>query len=188
MRGVVFAIGQNCNADKEVDDHDGLSWHWVIYASPDSGREAEEQDRKGDKREEEVPVATIRLIPAQAHADADVDGLKAVDGPDYAGSRMWDHKEPYVMIGRLATLEEFRGKGYGKVLVETAFEYAAGHASEMVADKEVGVWRGLVLAHAQKRLEGWYKGFGLERDVGMGVWEEEGIEHIGVWKRLTVKA
>ena len=99
---------------------------------------------------------------------------------------MWDGKEPYVKIGRLATVKEFRGRGYGRVLVEAALGFAGGNAGAMVKDGGLGEWRGLVLAHAQKRLQKWYASMGWERDEGMDVWWEEGIEHVGMWRRVGV--
>jgi len=132
-----------------------------------------------------VPAATIRLVPAQAHADADDE--KAIDGPNYKGSTAWDHNEPYVMIGRVATVKEFRGRGYGRVLVEKALWTAGNNASSMVEDGKLMEWKGLVLAHAQKWVEKWYHSLGFVTDEGMGTWWEEGIEHVAMWKRVDVK-
>lgn len=197
VRTVVFVLEQKCSAAEEIDADDGISWHWVIHA-PRTEKEAltEAEDDWKDRRDEDrsegepgamqdPPAATIRLVPAQAHPDADDE--KAVDGPNYAGSRLWDHKEPYVKIGRLATMEGCRGRGYGKVLVNAALEYAGRNGGEMVKDKELGEWKGLVLAHAQKSVEGWYKGLGFELDEGMGRWWEEGIEHVAMWERVRVE-
>ena len=100
---------------------------------------------------------------------------------------MWDHEEPYVKIGRLATVREFRGRGYGRVLVEAALGFAGSNANTMVKDWNSGEkWKGLVLAHAQKGVEKWYASMGWERDEGMDVWWEEGIEHVGMWRRVGV--
>ena len=170
VRSIVFHLEQKCDPDLEVDTEDDLSWHWVIYAKHAEGSE--------------VPAGTIRLVPAQAHADADDE--KAVHGPNYAGSKLWDHREPYGKFGRLATMKEYRGSGYGKVLVETALEHAAKNADLMVKDKELGPWKGLMLIHAQKDKEWWYKRFGFLTDEGMGLWLEEGIEHVGMWKRVEL--
>lgn len=46
-------------------------------------------------------------------------------------------------------------------------------------------WTGLVLVHAQVDVEGMYARLGFERDEGMGRWMEEGIEHVGMWKRTS---
>jgi len=50
------------------------------------------------------------------------------------------------------------------------------------------VWRGLVLVHAQKAIEKVWERYGFETDASMGVWDEEGIDHIGMWKRLDVSS
>lgn len=129
-------------------------------------------------------AATIRLVPAQKHVNAD--GGKSDERPDYAGSTTWDGHEAYVKIGRLATLREMRGRGYGGMLVRAALEWAGSHSKEAVRGEGVGRWEGLVLAHAQKSVEGWYAVLGFERDEGMGVWWEVGIEHVGMWKRVEI--
>jgi predicted GNAT family N-acyltransferase len=172
VRDAVFIVEQKCSAEKEIDAEDEISWHWVIYAEPSGG-------------EEEVPAATIRLVPAQAHADAD--DAKPVDGPNYKGSTAWDHNEPYVMIGRVATVKEFRGRGYGRVLVEKALWTAGNNAGSMLEDERLTEWKGLVLAHAQKWVEKWYHSLGFVTDKGMGTWWEEGIKHVAMWKRVDVK-
>lgn len=127
-------------------------------------------------------------MPAQAHDDDE----KAVPGPDYRNSRAWDHQEPYLTIGRLATRREFRGRGYGRVLLEEAAGWAAKHQGDVGADwRDKGgdraVWKGLLLIHAQVRVEGWYKGLGWRTDEGLGRWDECGIEHVGMWRRVEVK-
>ncbi|KAL6720594.1 hypothetical protein ACLMJK_002518 [Lecanora helva] len=170
VRNAVFGIEQNCSAAEEIDAEDALSWHWVIYAKDDQGQEG--------------PVATIRLTPAQAHADTDDE--KSIGGPNYKGSNAWDHKEPYVKLGRLANLKEFRGRSYGNLLAETALKYAEHHVGDMIKDQELGDWHGLVLIHAQRRMERWYGRLGFQTDMGLGTWLEEGIEHVGMWKRVDV--
>lgn len=170
IRAVVFVVEQSCSADEDPDPDDSISWHWVIYAD------------MGERKD--VPVAAVRLIPAQAHASADDE--KAADGPNYAGSKFWDHKEPYVTIGRLATIKECRGRGYAKSLVKAVLEYAGKNAGVLVKDKELGEWKGLVLIHAQTNVEKWYAGLGFERDEGMGLFYEEGIEHVGMWQRVKL--
>lgn len=93
---------------------------------------------------------------------------------------MWDRKEPFLKIGRLATRKEFRGRGFGRVLVEEALRWAGGEG--------VGAaWRGLLLVHAQAGVEGWYEGLGWRTDEGLGRWDECGILHVGMWKRVEVK-
>ena len=96
------------------------------------------------------------------------------------------------MIGRLATRKEFRGRGYGRAVVEEALGWAAGHEGEVVRDWRDGegrraVWRGLLLAHAQADREKWYAGLGWRTDEGMGRWDECGIRHVAMWRRVEVR-
>lgn len=75
------------------------------------------------------------------------------------------------------------------MLVEALLGYARAHAAEMVlggGEGEGERWQGLVLVHAQVGVEGWYTSLGFERDEGMGVWVEEGIGHVGMWRRVEV--
>ena len=48
-------------------------------------------------------------------------------------------------------------------------------------------WKGLVLVHAQVYIEKVWARYGFVRDESMGVWDEEGIDHIGMWKRLELR-
>lgn len=49
------------------------------------------------------------------------------------------------------------------------------------------VWKGLVLVHAQADIENVWKKFGFEKDESMGTWDEEGIVHLGMWKRIQME-
>lgn len=173
VRGPVFIVEQECNPEIEMDADDAISWHWVIYASL--------SDSDGSP---EVPAATLRLIPAQAHTSSDDE--HAVEGPNYESSKLWDHKEPYLTIGRLATRKEFRGRKYASVLVEASMKYATEHPQDMVKDEGLAQWQGLVIIHAQIHLERFYGTLGFKADEGLGTWYEDGIEHVGMWRRLKV--
>ena len=48
-------------------------------------------------------------------------------------------------------------------------------------------WRGLVMVHAQVGVQGFWKGLGFVTDEGLGGWWEEGIRHVGMWRRLEVR-
>lgn len=113
--------------------------------------------------------------------------------------------EPYVKIGRLATLAPYRKLGLGRMLLETALDWASKNpelvlpppsaASREAAriegridlDEVFESWKGLIMIHAQANLQKWYTKFGFTVDEGMGQWQEEGIAHVGMWKRLKVK-
>ncbi len=135
-----------------------------------------------------VPAATIRLVPARAPHDDSLEGHAGgggVEGPDYERCELWDGKEPYAMIGRLATMKEFRGRGYGGLLVGEALRWAGGHGGDLLGAG--GEWKGLLLAHAQAYVQGWYAGLGWRIDEGMGRWDECGIQHVGMWRRVEVQ-
>lgn len=112
-------------------------------------------------------------------------------------SSSWDQREPYIKIGRLATVKEFRGLGVAGSLVRESIVWAGEHKDEISEagrvegdgrEVEEGgegrEWKGLVLIHAQSQLEGWYKSLGFESDEGLGVFTQEGIKHFGMWARV----
>ena len=47
-------------------------------------------------------------------------------------------------------------------------------------------WRGLVLVHAQKGVEHFYRLLGFEKDEELGEWVEEGMDHLAMWKRVDL--
>ena len=189
IRLAVFVEEQHVPLDNEIDVEDALSWHWVLYARKEGEEEEEE--------EEDIPAATVRLVPPVADEmdrcgrerkyEADVKAREAegkgdekAEAPNYGVSELWDGTEPYFRISRLATLVKFRRRGYGELLMEEALKWMGSHREEF---KEGSGWEGLVLVHAQKGVEGWYKRRGFERDKGVEVWWEEGIEHVEMWRR-----
>lgn len=96
------------------------------------------------------------------------------------------------MMGRLATRREFRGRGFARTLIEEAVTWASTHKGDVVREwrderGERVLWRGLFLAHAQVDKEGWYEGMGWRTDEGLGRWDECGIWHVGMWKRVVVE-
>lgn len=113
-------------------------------------------------------------------------------GPDWGESDLWDTREAFVSIGRVATRKEFRGRGLGRALVAHALGWAVEHAGDMVRDwpdrrGEKAQWKGMVLVHAQVGVEEWYRALGWRTDEGMGEWKECGIPHVAMWRRVQVK-
>ncbi|KAK5997207.1 hypothetical protein PT974_02560 [Cladobotryum mycophilum] len=111
-----------------------------------------------------------------------------------------DGKEPYVKLGRLAVKKEFRGNSLAGLLVQTALDWIKQNPSYFdpsvkelgleqigaATDTEIPQWEGLVCVHAQEAVIGAYKRWGFEVDEGMGTWWEEGIPHVGMFKRLEI--
>ncbi|MCJ1284873.1 hypothetical protein MMC26_004210 [Xylographa opegraphella] len=235
VRVAVFVDEQHCSLANEIDADDPRSWHWIVCASvsgpksssapnifngtssqPQNAAQASEQRRPSGIK---LPVATIRLVPpphAPHPKPGSVDGVggawPAAGGEEHRSgydvpTAMHDGREPYIKLGRLATLEGYRGLGLGKLLVRTTLEWAARNADALskVGEAEGGAlegegvareregavreesWKGLVLVHAQEGVQGFWKGVGFEHDEGLGEWVEEGIVHVGMWRRVSLE-
>lgn len=115
------------------------------------------------------PVSVIRIVPPP-------------HGPHPNGFHDPGEK-PYVKLGRVATMPKFRRKGLTRILTEEAFRWLAAN-SEQIGNG----WEGLVLTHAQVDVEKVYQKLGFVTDDRLGRWQEEGIEHLGMWKRLRLDA
>lgn len=117
--------------------------------------------------EEETPIATIRLTPPphSPHPNGFED----------------PNEEPYIKLSRVATLAQARGQKLTTILMEAAFSYLSSNP-DLVGSE----WKGLVLTHAQVYVEGMYIKLGFVTDNRLGRWDEEGIEHLGMWKKLTI--
>ncbi|KAF2843547.1 hypothetical protein M501DRAFT_926598 [Patellaria atrata CBS 101060] len=170
----------------------------------------EEERRKSETTATRMPVGVVRLVPpphpphptpGSSHAMDNSEGAPPVADPSNRTS-MHDGVEPYIKLGRLATVPVFRGMGLSKLLVNSALDWARDNPEAVLPPPSPAVkeaarldgkgeeeerWMGLVLVHAQKAVEKVWKRFGFETDEGMGIWYEEGIEHIGMWRRLKVK-
>ena len=118
-----------------------------------------------------------------------------------------DGKEPYIKLGRFATLPPFRGQGLGSLLIQKAVEWAQAHPDATrfgwaVEPDRGGVardpitepappaetdWRGLLLVHAQTQAVPFYVKNGFRLDEELGVWVEENVEHKAMWRRVEVE-
>ena len=154
VRVRVFCTEQHCAVEPELDEDDPRSWHWVLYAC----KEGEGQNRA-------IPVSVIRIVPSP-------------HGPHPNGYEDPD-EEPYCKLGRVATMKEWRGKGLSRNLIEAAFEWMGEDRRELGEG-----WRGNVLAHAQVVVEKMYQRMGFKTDEKLGRWDELGIDHLGMWRRV----
>lgn len=198
VRHSVFVEEQGVPLENELDEDDKRSFHWTAYASvPIKQRSPhmKPQDEKMDANRRsststKMPIGTIRLVPpphsAHPHGKHHTDVHK--------------DNEAYVKLGRLAVIKEFRKAGISKLLIETALTFCREHPYELVPSIEATVmeqlnhdgvnldFKGLILVHAQTGVQKVWKRYGFETDESMGEWDEEGIDHVGMWKRVDVTA
>jgi len=216
VREQVFVQEQGVPLTNEFDSDDPRSCHWVVYASINTTTEGEEKDAEGNITQRKqsttrsTPIGTIRLVPFP-HAPHPEPGSNFVLDPDeqlsgpppYIVDRpttFHDGKEPYLKLGRIAVVKEFRGAGIAKILANAAISWAQNNPTffnpsvkEMGMEQlgantveEVPVWRGLMCVHAQEQVESAWAKWGFQTDEGMGTWEEEGIKHVGMFQRLKL--
>ncbi|RYP93756.1 hypothetical protein DL770_000128 [Monosporascus sp. CRB-9-2] len=112
-----------------------------------------------------------------------------------------DGREPYVKIGRMAVIPEFRGHKIAGQLWRAARKWLEEHPAyfnpsvtelgmdqlKAGASSEIPKWNGLVICHAQESVTKVYEKWGFKLDEGMGKWYEEGIPHVGMALRLNIK-
>jgi predicted GNAT family N-acyltransferase len=189
----------------------------VVYASINTTTEPEKTDEDGNILQRQKshtisqPIGTIRLVPfphtphpEPGSAWAPSSPSTGTSTPPYIIDRattLHDGREPYIKLGRLAVLKEFRGSGLAKLLTNAAMTWARENPTyfnpsiaEMGMDKmgassleELPVWKGLVCVHAQEQVRQTWERWGFEIDEGMGRWDEEGIMHVGMFCRLPVE-
>ncbi|CAK3862158.1 acetyltransferase like [Lecanosticta acicola] len=192
VREEVYVRGQKIPLENELDQDDARSFHWVAYASiPIKGvvanGNAHDQQARKSSNSTKIPIGTIRLVPPPHPPHPGHEFTKFADGG----------KESYIKLGRLAVIPEFRKAGVSKLLIESALGYAREHPYEVgpqldpasleALKKGTAInWRGLVIIHAQTGVQKVWKRYGFETDEGAGHWDEEGIDHVLMWKRLDV--
>ena len=157
-----------------------------------------------------VPIGTIRLVPPPNTATHHFDNHRNLDGTPYAGpvkSSTHNGREPFIKFGRLALLPPYRGlkPSLATLVINSAIEFARAWPSEIsrkpsdafkfelkaALGEDVNLdteWKGLVLVHAQVHLQNFWARYGFELDREMGMWDEEGIDHVGMWMRIDLKA
>ncbi|KAI5467024.1 acyl-CoA N-acyltransferase [Mariannaea sp. PMI_226] len=228
VREKVFVEEQGVPAENEFDEDDPKCCHWVAYASVNKTERLEVRDDEGNVTQPRrsststVPIGTVRLVPFphDPHPEPNGEYWNGVlqggnqekengNGPEVVQPKTFDldratsfhdGKEPYVKLGRLAVIKEFRGHRIAGLLVKTVLTWLKENPSsfdpsikelgleQMGAsnDKEIPRWNGLVCVHAQKQVVGAWAKWGFEVDEKMGEWWEEGIPHVGMFQRLEV--
>lgn len=117
----------------------------------------------------ERPVGCIRLVPPPHPAHPN-----GFNGPS---------EKHYIKLTRLAVMRDAREKGLARLLCEEALGWAMRNVKELGEE-----WQGLVLVHAQVSVEQMWKRLGFKTDEKLGRWDEEGIEHLGMWRTLEMDA
>lgn len=117
----------------------------------------------------ERPVGCIRLVPPPHPAHPN--GFKDPS------------EKPYIKLTRTAVMQNARGKGLARLLCEEALGWAMRNVKELGEG-----WQGLVLVHAQVGVEQIWERLGFKTDERLGRWDEEGIEHLGMWRKLDMDA
>lgn len=197
VRVQVFVEEQGVPLENELDDDDQKSFHWVAYASVPakySSNDSKPCDEKMESRRPstgtstKVPIGTIRMVPMPQPVHPNGKWETAVQ----------KSSEGYVKLGRLSVTKEFRKAGISNLLINTALQFAREHPDELLPSmdpsmlehyKQKGMvldYYGLVLVHAQKGVQKVWQKYGFETDESMGTWDEEGIEHVGMWKRVDL--
>jgi predicted GNAT family N-acyltransferase len=214
---------QGVPLEAEFDEDDRRSWHWVVYASvavTSNGKTDDE--RRASASAGRLAVGTIRLVPPPHGPNKYIKTAELKEGdkhpdadpPPYISDEVQKKHptEPYIKLGRLAILKEYRSLGLSKLLINTALEWASKHPDSirpppspttMEAANQLGhaiekavVWNGLAMIHAQVSVEKMWAKHGFTEELRNekgeievskeGRWDEEGIQHMGMWKRLKV--
>ncbi|KAI0451803.1 hypothetical protein F5B21DRAFT_485652 [Xylaria acuta] len=110
-------------------------------------------------------------------------------------------KEPYLKLGRVAVVPEYRDHRVADQLWDAAKQWLERHPTyfnpsikELGMDvmkvnntRDVPEWHGLVCVHAQEAAVNAYERWGFRVDKGMGKFYVENIPHVGMWERLNTK-
>jgi len=236
IRQEVYCDEQGVALENEVDEDDKRSWHWVVNASvastssppPENLIDTTPQSTNGSirgtsarKTDEErrpsasaisLPVGTIRLIPPP-HGPNPYKAEEVANSDSPAPAQSHHPKEPYIKLGRLATLREYRRLGLSRLLINTALEFASKNpqlicpapspttielAKTISKEVEEAVtWKGLCMVHAQVSVIGLWTRHGFSEELiddhgNIEIekeehWFEEGIEHLAMWKRIKMQ-
>jgi predicted GNAT family N-acyltransferase len=199
VREEVFTREQGIPLCMEADQDDPRCCHWVAY------------DRMPGQKMPDV-VGAIRLVPfpqsphplpgSSWDPDEEIFNIKL----EKAATKPWivdrettfhDGKEPYLMLGRLAVIKQYRGKGIATKLAKRAIEWAKENPAYFDPPATMKVpgaaldscrttWKGLICVHAQEDAARFWMSLGFQVDEKMGKWTEGGISHVGMFKRIKL--
>lgn len=198
VRNEVFGKEQGVPMEYEWDPYDARSTHWVMYSDTDSKR---------------IPVATIRAAPFP-HPPHPENGARYEELEDDAGpppmpsrkphpyifdraTTLHDGREPYIKLGRMCVLKDFRGQGLATNLTMSALQWLrenpeffnASNPEDLNPEvRHLRIWKGLVCVHAQEAVSPAWAKWGFEIDADMGKWYEARIPHVGMFQRLLLIA
>jgi len=210
VRDEVFVGEQGVPFENEMDSDDQRAYHFVAYASvarrpsqadaSTDGASDPPEEPKGRRESTQsaaikVPAGVIRLIPPHDVASVEPTAQTAPHHTVFPN-------EPYALLGRLAVSPPYRRLGLGRLLVNAALQWARDNGktafksqltpAQIEAKKlenpnyeDESTWKGLIVIHAQKgEAEKVWTRLGFVVDQDMGTWVEEGITHVGMWKRI----
>ncbi|EFX06641.1 gcn5-related n-acetyltransferase [Grosmannia clavigera kw1407] len=209
VRYAVFVIEQKVPADCELDEDDKRSCHWALFY-PETGIEPpgrpvgtirlvpypqSSHPEPGGVYETVNGIYGLqgRRKPKNGGGDGETEFIPiSTDTPEAAPFRtaLHDGHEPYVKLGRMAVLPEYRRKGLASRLVKDALSWMQqnpGYFDPQGADNAgAPAFRGLVCVHAQVSAASFWLAAGFQIDDAMGRWWEEGMEHVGMFLRLDL--
>jgi len=207
--------GCSAEAELDSDDARSWHWVMYASPPQSRAPSSSPSDSNPGSDSCQIPVAVIRLVPpphaphphpdphthssssprdptgAEERIIASEDGLSVKEPRQQEGE-----EEPYIKLGRIAVLPSYRGRGLSRLLIQTVENWALSHADEIndnsannshqnKKNKNNTPWKGLILLHSQIRVQAIYERFGYRVDESMGMWYEEGMCHVGMWKRLV---
>ncbi|KAJ4340560.1 hypothetical protein N0V95_007484 [Ascochyta clinopodiicola] len=182
-----------------------------VLTRSDSGNTPADDARRASATAQRLPVGTIRLIPPPHGPNKYVDD-KHPDADPPKEPETEHTPEPYVKLGRLSVLSPYRKLNLSKLLINSVLDFAAQQPDAIYippspTTRELAAlqgpnaarplsWQGLVMIHAQAQLKHMWEKHGFREELrndngeleiaAEPHWMEEGIEHVGMWKRLKI--
>lgn len=223
VREKVFVEEQGLPLVNQFDNHDPYSVHFVTYRYLWKIVQEEVKDADGNVVTPEkwetrrTPIGCIRIepFPHDPHPTKNARYWGGITQQEHKGKYVWkpektsinyfvdrktsfhDGREPYLKIGRLAVLKEYRNTGTAKLLFNCAIDWMCKNPNRFdpsVRTKGLGrlcavngvcpSWLGLVCVHTPEKVIPVWKTFGFEVDEQMGTWYDEGVKHAGMWRRV----